>query len=150
MFGKRKTPPGPGELSPATTDADAAPGTTIDLPPSSVTLPPEPTAPAGSGVEATVIGEGLELTGDIVSEGIVRIEGRIQGSVKASAITIGPHGRVTGSVDCQALHVHGHFSGEGRCSELVLARGAQLQAKLSYRTIAVQRGAVIVGELTLT
>jgi cytoskeletal protein CcmA (bactofilin family) len=46
--------------------------------------------------------------------------------------------------------VKGIFSGNGACEELVIAEEAQVAVgSLSYKTIAVQRGARVAGDLVL-
>jgi len=52
----------------------------------------------------TVISEGFSLTGDIVSDGILHIEGRTSGTIKASSVNVGPRGQVEGNVSCKPAH----------------------------------------------
>ncbi len=95
----------------------------------------------------SVISEGFVLTGDIFSSGILHIEGKINGKIKAESINIGPCGRVDGDLDCETLHVKGVFSGSAVCGELVVADKATVQGSVAYRSITVSRGANIQGEL---
>lgn len=95
----------------------------------------------------TVISEGFSLTGDIVSEGILHIEGRTSGTIKASSINVGPRGYVEGVVACASLHIKGGFSGTAVCGELVIAASAVVKGNITYQLLTIGRGATIEGEL---
>ena len=116
---------------------------------SEATLPKRvvPSASVLDSYKPSVISEGFFLTGDIVSSGILHIEGKINGKIKAESINIGPCGRVDGDLDCETLHVKGVFSGSAVCDELVVADNATVQGSVTYRSITVSRGANIQGEL---
>ena len=95
----------------------------------------------------TVISEGFSLTGDIVSDGILHIEGRTSGTIKASSINVGPHGQVEGTVACASLHIKGSFSGTAVCGELVIAASAIVKGHITYQLLTIGRGATVEGDL---
>lgn len=95
----------------------------------------------------TVISEGFSLTGDIVSEGILHIEGRTSGTIKASSVNVGPRGYVEGTVACASLHIKGGFAGTAVCGELVIAASAVVKGNITYQLLTIGRGATIEGEL---
>lgn len=97
----------------------------------------------------SVISEGFSLTGDIVSEGVLHIEGKTSGTIKASSINIGPRGQVEGNVACASLHIKGIFSGSAVCSELVVAASAVVKASITYQSLTISRGATIEGDMTV-
>lgn len=97
----------------------------------------------------TVISEGFSLTGDIVSEGILHIEGRTSGTIKASSINVGPRGYVEGNVACASLHIKGGFAGTAVCGELVIAASAVVKGHITYQLLTIGRGATIEGELVV-
>jgi cytoskeletal protein CcmA (bactofilin family) len=97
----------------------------------------------------TVISEGFSLTGDIVSDGILHIEGRTSGTIKASSINVGPRGQVEGNVACASLHIKGSFSGTAVCGELVVAASAIVKGSVTYQVLTIGRGATIEGDLVV-
>ena len=117
------------------------------------TLPAKRGGPIGVAVldthKPTVISEGFSLTGDIVSDGILHIEGRTSGTIKASSINIGPRGHVEGNVACASLHVKGTFSGTAVCAELVVAASAVVRGHITYQLLTIGRGASIEGDLVV-
>jgi cytoskeletal protein CcmA (bactofilin family) len=97
----------------------------------------------------TVISEGFSLTGDIVSDGILHIEGRTSGTIKASSVNVGPRGQVEGNVACASLHIKGRFSGTAVCGELVIAASAVVKGHITYQLMTIGRGATVEGDLVI-
>ncbi len=97
----------------------------------------------------TVISEGFSLTGDIVSDGILHIEGRTSGTIKASSVNVGPRGQVEGNVACASLHIKGVFSGTAVCGELVIAASAVVKGHITYQLLTIGRGATVEGDLVI-
>jgi len=97
----------------------------------------------------TVISEGFSLTGDIVSDGILHIEGRTSGTIKASSVNVGPRGQVEGNVSCASLHIKGSFSGTAVCGELVIAASALVKGHITYQLLTIGRGATVEGDLVI-
>lgn len=73
---------------------------------------------------ATLIGAGTTLTGDVVSQNDLRIDGSIKGNVKCSAkIIIGATGFVDGNVDGVQADVVGKVQGNIIVKEILQLRG---------------------------
>jgi cytoskeletal protein CcmA (bactofilin family) len=120
-------------------DADSAP-------PLQVKRRPEPRNSAAVN-KPSIISAGFELVGDLVSTGVVQVEGTVRGNLRLSAVTIGTTGEVVGTIDCRTLHIKGKFLGQARCEELTLSADALVDGALTYMQMSAQRGARIKGEL---
>jgi cytoskeletal protein CcmA (bactofilin family) len=97
----------------------------------------------------TVISEGFSLTGDIVSDGILHIEGHTSGTIKASSVNVGPRGQVEGNIACASFHIKGSFSGTAVCGELVIAASAVVKGHITYQLLTIGRGATVEGDLVI-
>jgi len=97
----------------------------------------------------SIVSEGFSFTGDIVSEGALHVEGHIKGTIMVESVIIGPRGVVEGTVECGRLHVKGTYRGTATCDELVIDSAASLNGTVGYRMLTAQRGATIVGSLTV-
>lgn len=95
----------------------------------------------------TVISEGFSLQGELVAHGVLHVEGFIKGTVQTDVVNIGPRGAVEGKVHCKSLQVKGTFIGTADCDELFIASKARVVGRVTYRTVAIQRGALIEGDL---
>jgi cytoskeletal protein CcmA (bactofilin family) len=70
-----------------------------------------PRVSSGDG-SISIIGPGMTVVGDVVTEGTVRIEGRIQGTVRASkAVVIHKDGAVEGDIVTQDAVIGGRVRG---------------------------------------
>ena len=70
-------------------------------------------APARSGDGAiSIIGPGMRIVGDLITDGTVRIEGRVEGTVRAGkAVVVGKEGEVIGDISTQDAVIGGHVKG---------------------------------------
>jgi cytoskeletal protein CcmA (bactofilin family) len=60
----------------------------------------------------SIIGAGMQVVGDLITDGTVRIEGRVHGTVRAGkAVVIGKEGEVEGDVVTQDAIVGGRVKG---------------------------------------
>jgi cytoskeletal protein CcmA (bactofilin family) len=96
----------------------------------------------------SVISEGCAIEGGINSDGILLLDGQVNGSVDSEGLTIGRSGRVHGKILCKTLHIKGFFSGDAVCNDLLIDETAVVEASISYKSIKVAHGAVIEGTLT--
>lgn len=140
MFTKRKPEQAPADLEIKVTPVDTPPAQPVQEPRS---------APSANTtlMKPSIISEGFELIGDLISTGVVHVEGSVRGKLALSAITIGSKGVVEGTIQCETLHVKGRFSGTAHCRELTLSADAVVDGQVYYNVLAVQRGAKISGEL---
>lgn len=96
----------------------------------------------------SIISAGCTIEGGIHSDGILLLEGSVNGAIESQALTVGKSGRIRGNVACKVLHIKGFYSGEAVCDELVIDETAVIEASISYKRIKIERGAVIVGTLS--
>jgi len=72
----------------------------------------------------SLIGTGTTITGDIVSNGDVRIDGVLKGNIRGTAkILIGQDGLVEGDVEGLQADILGNVTGKIRVKELLNLRG---------------------------
>jgi cytoskeletal protein CcmA (bactofilin family) len=73
----------------------------------------------------------------------------LNGQVQVDELTIGSRGQVDGIVNCKIFHIKGRFSGTATCEELTVTSSATVDGHVVYKTLSVQKGASIKGELLL-
>lgn len=88
---------------------------------------------------ASLIGTGTTITGDIVSNGDVRIDGVLKGNIRGSAkILIGQDGVVEGDIEGQQADIMGRVEGRISVKEL-----------LNLRSNAIIKGDIRAGKLQI-
>jgi len=103
--------------------------------------------PAVNNLKPSIISEGFEFTGEIRSNGYLTIDGSVRGTLALHSIQIGVTGTLDGNVSCDTMNVKGNFSGSLDCRDLTIGSRAVVDGNISFKSITIQRGGVVKGEL---
>lgn len=93
----------------------------------------------------SIISENTKVTGDIISTGIIHIDGRVEGDISCEELVIGLKGMVIGSVNANNLHLYGQLQGKAVVDKLFVAKTAKLLGDATHNQIAIEPGAYIDG-----
>lgn len=93
----------------------------------------------------SIISENTKVTGDIISTGIVHIDGRVEGDISCEELVIGLKGMVIGSINANNLHLYGQLQGKAVVDKLFVAKTAKLLGDATHNQIAIEPGAYIDG-----
>lgn len=87
--------------------------------------------------------QGTKIIGTIVSDGGFRIDGEIEGDVKAQGkVVIGVTGKIKGTLTCDNADIEGEFNGKLIVKEILSLRStATLQGEVYINKLAVEPGA---------
>ena len=104
------------------------------------------------GVSPTFVAEGCRFTGDIETSGPLVVCGAIRGDGRVGgALSMAAKAQWDGEIHAQAAVVAGRISGKIVIEEkLEVGATAVIRADIVARSIAVAKGAVIDGEVTIT
>jgi cytoskeletal protein CcmA (bactofilin family) len=109
----------------------------------------------GGAGKCTLVEEGTELKGSLVSTCPVLVRGRVEGDVKAPSLTVSSSGSVHGRAGLGELHADGELSGEfdadvvklaGTVKDRTIIRARSLEVKLVSETGKLE---VVFGECEL-
>jgi len=89
----------------------------------------------------------LNVTGDIVAQGELTIDGMVTGSVRAQRFVLGPDGVFEGDVLALEAEIHGRLNGRVFASKVSLAATCHVTGRVFHHTIEVARGAFIDGRM---
>ena len=103
--------------------------------------------PANGNLKPSIISEGFEFIGEIRSNGYLTIDGTVRGTLALHSIQIGVSGVLDGNVVCDTMNVKGNFSGALDCRDLTIGSRAVVDGKVSFKSITIQRGGIVKGEL---
>ena len=95
----------------------------------------------------SVIASGTTVVGDIETGGVLRIEGRMEGTVRAARqVVIGRQGELHGDVHCHEAIIGGHVEGTLVISDRLEIHGTgAIIGDIHTRSIVVTEGARING-----
>lgn len=106
-------------------------------------------APSDSVI--SIIGPGMTVVGDCTTDGTIRIEGRVEGSVRAGkAVVIGKEGVVDGDVSTQDAVVSGTVTGTlVAASRLEIQATARIEGEVRAKRMQLDEGAVLNGTVRM-
>lgn len=122
------------------------------IPAAAVPGHPAPTRPIGSPLRASergmpsVIGSELRITGNLVSQGELQIEGEIQGDIHGSLVLVGEKAQITGGIVADEVVVRGHVMGSVRGKRVLLQSTSHVEGDIYHLTLAIEQGAYFEGK----
>jgi cytoskeletal protein CcmA (bactofilin family) len=109
---------------------------------------PEPPVRSSKGAKPSmpsIVSEGLHVTGNLISDGDVQIDGIIEGDVKGRNLTVGSNGQVVGKIVAHEVVINGHVTGEVAAKTVMITRTANVEGDLVHEVLSVEAGAVFEG-----
>ena len=102
---------------------------------------------AAQGNASTMIGAGTTITGDMESNGDIRIDGILKGNLKGKAkIIVGADGIVEGNIEGLQADIMGHVTGSIKVQELLFLHGkTQVNGDIYAGKLQVEPTAVFNG-----
>ncbi|MBP8033804.1 MAG: polymer-forming cytoskeletal protein [Bacteroidia bacterium] len=98
-----------------------------------------------------LIGNGTSITGDIKSNGDVRIDGTLKGNISISGkLVVGASGNIEGNVICQNADISGEIHGKINVTELLtLKASAKILGDIVTAKINIEIGATFTGHTNM-
>jgi len=107
----------------------------------------------GAPLEAviSIIGPGMKVVGDCETDGTLRIEGSVEGRVRAGkAVVVGKDGRVKGDITTQDAVISGTVVGTLSAeSRLELQATARIDGEIRARRMQLEEGAILNGTVQM-
>jgi cytoskeletal protein CcmA (bactofilin family) len=94
---------------------------------------------------------GTSIEGDLLSDGDVRIDGKVKGTVKISGkLVVGEHGVVEGEVECKNAAIAGTVEGAFKIAQtLSIAQSGKISGQIHTEKLSVEPGAELNGSVTM-
>ena len=91
----------------------------------------------------TLVSHGANILGNIASDGVVDIDGTVEGNVKSDQVTVRANGRIQGDVVANVVHVYGEISGMIRSHAVHLYSSAHVTGVIVHQSLTVEDGAFL-------
>lgn len=106
--------------------------------------------PGREGV-ISIIGPGMRVVGDCDTEGTLRIEGTVEGTVRAGkAVVVGKEGVVDGDIETQDAVIGGRVTGSIAAeSRLELQATCVIEGEIEARRIKLEEGGTVNGTMKI-
>ncbi len=93
----------------------------------------------------SIISRGLTITGNLVSDGELQIDGRVEGDIHCVSLVVGLSGEVIGEVYASSMRLHGQLTGQVRADSVFLAATARMVGDVHHQSLAIEPGAFLQG-----
>ena len=94
----------------------------------------------------TIIARDLRIEGEIVSTGLIEIEGAIKGAIKGNSVILREEGFVEGTIFAESLSIRGRFQGDIKAKSIGISSKAKVTGNIEYELLSVEDGACIDGQ----
>lgn len=103
-------------------------------------------AAPGDNPSRSFIAPGLQVTGNLVSQGDLVIEGQVNGDIKGSHVVVGENATITGSIVADEIDVLGQVTGSLRGKRVRLQASSRMEGDIFHTTLSIQQGAYFEGK----
>lgn len=100
-------------------------------------------APLDKNATPSIIGADVTIQGSVISQGLIQLDGKVEGEININSLTIGEQGWVDGNIDAQEVTVKGKVTGTIKAIKVTLEATAQIQGDMNHKTISIESGAQI-------
>ena len=123
------------------------PNNTVPAAPSMLSSPlaPAPKRAAGRSTAPSIISADLTVTGTLVSNGDIQIDGVVEGDVRSVGLVIGEKAQIHGEIFADDLTVRGRVMGRIRARKVQLSATAHVEGDILHEAFAVEAGAFFEG-----
>lgn len=91
--------------------------------------------------KGTTIAEGLKITGSVTAEGLVEVNGHIEGDLHCTSLIISRKASISGGVEADQVVVNGRVEGPIRGGNVLLKSHAYVVGDIEHQTLAIEKGA---------
>ena len=94
----------------------------------------------------SLVGETLQLEGDLRSSGSVDVAGLVNGNVFVNEITIKDTGSIRGALEASSVEINGHIEGKITADSVIIGKSAVIKGDVFFKkTLKTEEGADIDG-----
>ncbi len=93
----------------------------------------------------TIIAEGLKIVGSVTAEGLVEVNGHIDGDLHCTSLVVSPKASINGGIEADKVVVNGGVEGPIRGGEVLLKSRAHVVGDIQHNSLAIEPGAYFDG-----
>ena len=98
----------------------------------------------------TILGEGTTLNGELICDGMIRLDGKFTGNITGSTIIIGKTAVIKADVKCSNLIIYGKLNGNVDAKQGVeIQPGGELRGDIRASSSTIREGAYFTGNCEL-
>jgi cytoskeletal protein CcmA (bactofilin family) len=104
-----------------------------------------PTVVKKSSSALSIIASDIIIYGNIHSDGVIDINGRVEGNVRCHTVTIRKNGHIKGDLIADNISIYGRVQGLVKGRSVSFFKGCQVEGVIQHETVAIEDGAFVDG-----
>ena len=101
----------------------------------------------GFGNKGTIIAEGLKIVGSVTADGLVEVNGQVDGELHCTSIVVTRNAVIAGTIAAEHVVVDGKVEGPILGGDVVLKSQAHVVGDIACQSVMIEKGAFIEGRL---
>jgi cytoskeletal protein CcmA (bactofilin family) len=93
----------------------------------------------------TVIAKGLKIVGSVTAEGLVEVNGQIEGEMHCTSVIVSRGARVCGTIAAERVIVDGTVEGPIQGGDVILKSQAHVIGDIHHQSLSMESGAYFDG-----
>jgi len=106
---------------------------------------PNEAAAARKLTPASLVAEGVRITGNVETSGDLHLDGAVDGDLRVGMLVIGETGSVHGAIHADAVEIRGRVNGVICARRVKLWATARVDGDISHTELAIEAGAHFEG-----
>lgn len=95
----------------------------------------------------TVIAEGLKIIGSVTADGLVEVNGQVDGELHCTSLIVSRKAMIAGTIAAEHVIVDGKVEGPILGGDVVLKSQAHVVGDIACESVIIEKGAFIEGRL---
>jgi cytoskeletal protein CcmA (bactofilin family) len=112
----------------------------------SITIAPKSDTALSRKSPPSVISADVNILGNLISDGVLDIDGRVDGNVKCRSATIRRNGRIMGDIVAESVQVFGEVTGTIKAKEVSLFATCRVEGVIMHESLTIEDGAFVDGQ----
>ena len=96
---------------------------------------------------SSIIGQDMVLTGDLLFESKIQIDGKITGDLKGDSLVLSGTGKIEGDVEAKSITCYGQIDGNIKAGVLFLKKSGVINGRVETSELSVESGGILCGEI---
>ena len=99
----------------------------------------------GNKRNVTVIADGLKIVGSVTAEGVVEVDGQVEGEVHCTSLIVSRDAQIAGTITADRIVVDGRVEGPIKGGDVILKSQARVAGDIHHRSLTIEKGALFDG-----
>ena len=93
----------------------------------------------------TVIAKGLKILGSVTAEGLIEVNGQIEGEIHCTSLVVSRGAQISGTIAAERVVVDGTVEGPIQGGEVILKSQAHVVGDIHHQSLSIESGAYFDG-----